>query len=69
MECSRFFNNGTSSSSNLILLELLQLGGNDANGVPLSYDAGFMSYLNGVRMVNGTDVTVSSGNSIVLYLH
>ena len=42
------------------------LSGNDANGVSLSYDAGFIDvYLNGVRMVNGTDVTVSSGNSIV----
>ena len=42
------------------------LSGNDANGNALSYDAGFIDvYLNGVRMVNGTDVTVSSGNSIV----
>ena len=42
------------------------LSGNDANGVALSYDAGFIDvYLNGVKQVNGTDVTVSSGNSIV----
>ena len=42
------------------------LSGNDANGVSLSYDAGFIDvYLNGVKQVNGTDVTVSSGNSIV----
>ena len=42
------------------------LSGNDANGATLSYDAGFIDvYLNGVKQVNGTDVTVSSGNSIV----
>ena len=43
------------------------MSGNDANGVALSYDAlGFIDvYLNGVKQVNGTDVTVSSGNSIV----
>ena len=42
------------------------LSGNDANGVALSYDAGFIDvYLNGVKQVNDTDVTVSSGNSIV----
>mgnify|MGYP003108585547 FL=1 len=40
--------------------------GADANGETLSYDAGFIDvYKNGIRMVNGTDVTVSSGNSIV----
>ena len=42
------------------------LSGSDANGATLSYDAGFIDvYLNGVKQVNGTDVTVSSGNSIV----
>lgn len=42
------------------------LSGNDANGATLSYDAGFIDvYLNGVKQVNGTDVTVTSGNSIV----
>jgi hypothetical protein len=40
--------------------------GSDANGNTLAYDAGFIDvYLNGVKMVNGTDVTVTSGSSIV----
>ncbi|MDA7523143.1 phage tail fiber protein [bacterium] len=40
--------------------------GNDANGNTLAYDAGFIDvYLNGIKMVNGTDVTVTSGSSIV----
>tara|TARA_Y100001972_G_scaffold127695_1_gene185411 strand:+ start:35065 stop:37062 length:1998 start_codon:yes stop_codon:yes gene_type:complete len=42
------------------------LTGNDANGNTLAYDAGFIDvYINGVKQVNGTDVTVSSGTSIV----
>ena len=42
------------------------LTGNDANGNNLAYDAGFIDvYLNGVKQVNGTDVTVTSGSSIV----
>ena len=40
--------------------------GNDDNGNTLAYDAGFADvYLNGVKMVNGSDVTVTSGTSIV----
>jgi hypothetical protein len=40
--------------------------GTDDNGETLSYDAGFIDvYLNGVKQVNGTDVTVTSGTSIV----
>mgnify|MGYP003115459043 CR=1 FL=1 len=40
--------------------------GNDDNGVALAYDAGFVDvYLNGVKQVNGVDVTVTSGNSVV----
>ena len=40
--------------------------GNDNYGNTLAYDAGFVDvYLNGVRMVNGSDVTVTSGTSIV----
>ena len=32
----------------------------DANGNVLAYDAGFVDcYLNGIKMVNGVDVTVS----------
>ena len=40
--------------------------GADDNGSTLAYDAGFIDvYLNGVRMVNGSDVTVTSGTSVV----
>jgi len=40
--------------------------GSDANGNTLAYDAGFVDvYLNGVKQVNGTDVTVTSGSSVV----
>ena len=38
----------------------------EANGETLAYDAGFIDvYLNGVKQVNGTDVTVTSGTSVV----
>ena len=41
--------------------------GSDNNGNTLAYDAGFVDvYLNGVKLVNGTDVTVTSGTSVVL---
>ena len=41
--------------------------GADDNGDTLSYDAGFIDvYLNGAKLVNGTDVTVTSGTSVVL---
>ena len=41
--------------------------GTDDNGNTLAYDAGFVDvYLNGVKLVNGTDVTVTSGTSVVL---
>jgi hypothetical protein len=40
--------------------------GADDAGNTLAYDAGYIDvYLNGVRMVNGTDVTVTSGTSVV----
>ena len=40
--------------------------GNDDSGSTLAYDAGFIDvYLNGVKMVNGSDVTVTSGTSVV----
>ena len=40
--------------------------GADANGNVLAYDAGFIDcYLNGIKMVNGVDVTVSNGTSVV----
>ena len=41
--------------------------GTDNNGETLAYDAGYIDiYLNGVKLVNGVDVTVTSGTSIVL---
>ena len=41
--------------------------GSDDNGNTLAYDASFIDvYLNGVKLVNGTDVTVTSGTSVVL---
>jgi hypothetical protein len=41
--------------------------GADNNGNTLTYDAGYIDvYLNGVKLLNGTDVTVSSGSSVVL---
>ena len=40
--------------------------GADDSGSTLAYDAGFIDvYLNGVKMVNGSDVTVTSGTSVV----
>jgi len=34
---------------------------------PVTYDAGYIDvYLNGVKLINGTDVTVSSGTEVVL---
>jgi hypothetical protein len=40
--------------------------GSDTNGNTLAYDAGFIDvYLNGVKQLNGTDVTVTSGTSVV----
>ena len=42
------------------------VSGNDDAGNSLSYSPNFMDvYLNGTKMVNGTDVTITSGNSIV----
>ena len=41
--------------------------GADDSGNTLAYDAGYIDvYLNGVKLVNGTDVTVTSGTSVVL---
>jgi len=41
------------------------VSGADANGNILAYDAGFVDvFLNGVKMVNGQDVTVTSGNTV-----
>jgi hypothetical protein len=42
------------------------ISGNDDSGNSLEYDSPYIDvYLNGVKMVNGTDVTVTSGTSIV----
>ena len=41
--------------------------GTDDNGNTLAYDASFVDvYMNGIKLVNGTDVTVTSGTSVVL---
>ena len=41
--------------------------GADNNGNTLAYDAGYVDvYLNGVKLLNATDVTVTSGSSVVL---
>ena len=41
--------------------------GADTAGNTLAYDAGFVDvYLNGSKLLNGTDVTVTSGTSVVL---
>ena len=41
--------------------------GADDNSNTLAYDAGFIDvYLNGIRLVNGSDFTATSGSSIVL---
>jgi hypothetical protein len=41
--------------------------GADDNSATLAYDAGFLDvYLNGVKLINGTDFTASNGSSIVL---
>jgi hypothetical protein len=40
--------------------------GTDDNGNSLLYDAGYVDvYLNGIKMVNGSDVTITSGTSVV----
>ena len=40
--------------------------GVDDSGNTLAYDAGYIDvYLNGVKQVNGTDVTVTSGDTVI----
>jgi len=42
------------------------VSGNDNSGNTLAYDSGLIDvFLNGIKMVNGTDVTVTSGTSVV----
>ena len=59
--------NGTSSRfTYTVSSSTTTITGSDDNSNTLAYDAGFVDvYLNGVKMVNGTDVTVTSGTSIV----
>ena len=59
--------NGTSSRFKYtVSSSTTTITGADDNGSTLAYDAGFIDvYLNGVRMVNGSDVTVTSGTSVV----
>jgi len=59
--------NGTSARfTYTVSTSTTTISGNDDAGNSLSYDAGFVDvYLNGVKMVNGSDVTVTSGTSIV----
>ena len=41
--------------------------GADDNSASLAYDAGFLDvYLNGIKLVNGSDFTATTGNSVVL---
>ena len=60
--------NGTSARYNYTATaNQTTFSGADANGNTLAYDAGYVDvYLNGVKLLNGTDVTVTSGNSVVL---
>jgi hypothetical protein len=59
--------NGTSNRfTYTVSSSTVTITGADDDGNILAYDAGYIDvYLNGVRMVNGTDVTVTSGTSVV----
>ena len=60
--------NGTSARFNYVATSnQTTFTGADTAGNTLAYDAGFVDvYLNGSKLLNGTDVTVTSGNSVVL---
>ena len=60
--------NGTSARFNYVATaNQTTFTGSDAAGNTLAYDAGFVDvYLNGSKLLNGTDVTVTSGSSVVL---
>jgi hypothetical protein len=60
--------NGTSARFNYVATaNQTTFTGADAAGNTLAYDAGFVDvYLNGSKLLNGTDVTVTSGSSVVL---
>ena len=59
--------NGTSNRfTYTVSSSTVTITGADDDSNILAYDAGYIDvYLNGVRMVNGTDVTVTSGTSVV----
>jgi hypothetical protein len=59
--------NGTSDRfTYTVSSSTVTITGADDDGNTLAYDAGYIDvYLNGVRMVNATDVTVTSGTSVV----
>ena len=59
--------NGTANRFQYAVTSSTQtITGPDANSNTLAYDAGFVDvYLNGIKMVNGVDVTVTSGTSVV----
>jgi len=58
--------NGTAARFQYTSAGATTFSGNDNNGVSLAYDAGFIDvYLNGVKQLNGVDVTVTSGTSVV----
>ena len=59
--------NGTSNRfTYTVSTSTTTITGADNSGSTLAYDAGFVDvYLNGVKMVNGSDVTVTSGTSVV----
>jgi len=60
--------NGTSARFNYVATSnQTTFTGADTAGNTLAYDAGFVDvYLNGSKLLNGTDVTVTSGTSVVL---
>ena len=60
--------NGTSARFNYVATaNQTTFTGADTAGNTLAYDAGFVDvYLNGSKLLNGTDVTVTSGTSVVL---
>jgi len=58
--------NGTAARFQYTSAGATTFSGADNNGVSLAYDAGFIDvYLNGVKQLNGVDVTVTSGTSVV----
>jgi len=60
--------NGTSARFKFVATNnQTTFSGSDANSQTLGYDAGFLDvYLSGLRLVNGTDFTATTGTNIVL---